>query len=131
MAGRIEDLEGVIANNPADLARDTIKATAAEVGRVAGASPIRSKLSRARRALKGNSPDREKAAGELAKALELFAADVAWRVRAKLELALGLAEYDAAIHDTIGVRQQERLTEEQAEEVAVCQSFHRDISLDF
>ncbi len=131
LEGRIEDLEGVIANHPPDQARDTIKASAAEVGRVAGASPIRSKLSRARRALKGNSPDREKAAGELAKALELFAADVAWRARANLELAPGLAEYDAAIRDTIGVRQQERLTEEQAEEVAVCQSFHRDISLDF
>ena len=63
--------------------------------------------------------------------MKLFAEDMAWRTKAAENLAGGLATYDIAIRDTIGLRLQERLSEEQAEVVATCQSIHRDISLDF
>jgi hypothetical protein len=42
-----------------------------------------------------------------------------------------LDAYDEAIRHSIGLRMQKRLTTEQAEEIAGCQSVHRDISLNF
>ncbi|NQU58182.1 MAG: C4-dicarboxylate ABC transporter permease, partial [Rhodospirillales bacterium] len=98
---------------------------------VKGSNPIKSKISKVRRALKGKKPKPEKAAEEYAKALSAFATEVRWRKRAAVELLSGLNTYDIAIRDTIGLRQQERLNTEQAAEIASCKANHRDISLDF
>ena len=110
---------------------DAIKSAATALGAVEGVSSIRSKLSKARRALRGDSPKRDEAADRLAEALELLTEELAWRRTAAAQLANGLATYDEAIKSTIGLRSQERLTGDQAEEVASCQSVHRDISLSF
>ena len=110
---------------------EVIKAARRELGKVAGSSRITGRLSKARRALRGNSPDPEKAAGFLAEARERYAEEVAWRTRAAQELLPGLAAYDEAIRHSIGLRVQERLTQEQARLVAECQSVHRDVSLHF
>jgi tripartite ATP-independent transporter DctM subunit len=131
LEGRLKGLEPVITSAPANQAMSTIKSAAAALGAVDGISHIRSKLSKARRALRGDSPKRDKAAGRLAEALELFAAEVAWRRQAAAQLAGGLAMYDDSIKSTIGLRSQERLTSDEAEEIATCLSIHRDISLSF
>ena len=128
---QIRALAAVIADDPADQAMTAIKAAEGAVGAIQGASSIKSKLSRARRALKGDAPKRDTAAAELAKGLAAFEAEVAWRRKASKDLAPGLETYDDAIRHTIGLRQQERLTSKQAEEVASCLSVHRDISLSF
>ena len=127
----LSSLEGVVANDPPEQAMEIIKAAERELGAVAGSSRIKGRLSKARRALRSNAPDREKAAGFLAEARERYAEEVAWRTRAAGELLPGLSEYDEAIRHTIGLRVQERLTQEQARLVARCQSVHRDISLHF
>ena len=108
-----------------------IKAAERELGRVAGSSRVKSRLSKARRALRGNSPNPEKAAKFLAEARERYAEEVAWRTRAAQELLAGLSTYADAIKHTIGLRVQERLTQEQAKLVAECKSVHRDVSLHF
>ena len=108
-----------------------IKAVEKKLGKVAGTNRIKSRLSKARRYIKGAKPKHDRAAKELDKGLKYFAEDMAWRRRAAEQLAPSLAAYDVAIRDTIGLRQQERLSEEQAKAVASCQSIHRDISLDF
>jgi len=131
LEGAIKGLETVIAEQDPEQAMNTIQALESEVGAVEGAGPIRSKLSRARRALKGTTPNRERAAKELAEALKLYAEQMSWRRKAEAELGTGLAAYDNAIRSTIGARLQERLTDEQADALASCQSHHRDISLDF
>jgi len=128
---RIKSLEPVIANDPGPEAMAKIKAVESAVSAIPGASPIKSKISKARRLMKGDKPKRERAAKELVKALDRFTKETKWRTRAAAELSTPLAAYDAVIRDTIGLRQQERLSEEQAEIVATCQSIHRDISLDF
>ena len=131
LEGMIRGLESIIANDsPAD-AMVKIKAVEKAIGAVPGAGSIRSKVSKMRRALKGNKPDRDKAAKELAKALKIYAKEAAWRKAAFDKLSVGLGEYDNAIKETIGLRLQERLTEVQAKEVASCLSVHRDISLNF
>ena len=124
-------LEGVVANDPPEQAMEVIKAAGRELGKVAGSSRITGRLSKARRALRGNSPDPEKAAGFLAEARERYAEEVAWRTRAAQELLPGLSAYDDAIKHSIGLRVQERLTQEQARLIAECQSVHRDVSLHF
>lgn len=112
-------------------ATETIKAVTRDLRRVGGTSRIASKLSRARRALRGNKPKLEKAAAEIADALKLYRAEVAWRRQASGSLAGGLAVYDKAISQTIGLRSQDRLNGDQAGAVASCMSIHRDISLRF
>ncbi len=124
-------LNTVITDEPPDQAMPIIKAAEDALGELDGTSPIKSRLSKARRALKGDEPKRDKATELLGEALELHAAEIAWRRKAETELAPALAEYDEAIKDSIGLRMQARLTTEQAKEIARCQSVHRDISLNF
>ena len=94
-------------------------------------SAINSPLSKARRLFRSDTPDREEAAKLLAQSLERFAEEVAWRLEAAERLGAPLNAYNAAIADTIGLRLQERLSTEQAADIAACLSHHRDISLDF
>ena len=108
--GELRGLATVIENDASEPAMEKIKAVSALVSDVAGASAIRSKLSKARRAMRGDEPDREKAMGEYTAALEIFDAEVSWRKRAATELLPGLNEYNDAIKGTIGVRLQQRLT---------------------
>ena len=96
-----------------------------------GASHVKARLSSARRALAQAKPDRERAARDLAEGLQRYTAELAWRQRAVGELRPGLAAYEAAIRDTIGLRSQTRLNGGQASMVAGCMSSHRDISLNF
>ena len=124
-------LDAVVANESPEQAMEIIKAAERELGEVAGSGRIKGRLSKARRALRGKSPKPEKAAGFLAEARERYAEEVAWRTRAADELLPGLATYDDAIKHSIGLRVQERLTQEQARLVAECQSVHRDVSLYF
>ncbi|MBT4934233.1 MAG: TRAP transporter large permease subunit [Rhodospirillaceae bacterium] len=131
MESQIKALVGIIASKPHKEAAEDIKLVEKSLGAIKGANPIRSGLSKVRRAFRGNTPNPEKAAKELTKALATYASEVTWRKRAASELAAGLNDYDMVIRDTIGLRQQERLSPEQATEVASCRAVHRDISLDF
>ena len=127
----LASLDAVVANDPPEQAMETIKAAERELGQVAGSGRVKGRLSKARRALRGSSPDPEKAAKLLAEARERYAEEVAWRTRAAETLLPGLSAYDDAIKHSIGLRVQERLTKEQARLVAECQSVHRDVSLYF
>ena len=134
LAGLRETLFGlratVVTEQPGE-AVARLRAAQSAIGKVAGAGHIRSKVSRARRALRGRNPDRAKAVGELDQALARYTAEIDWRSRARTALAPGLAAFDSAIAGTIGLRQQERLIAAQAQEIASCQARHRDISLSF
>jgi tripartite ATP-independent transporter DctM subunit len=127
----LDRLEAVIRDEPPKQAMETIKTAEAVIDEVPGTGDFRSKVSKARRALKGKQPDPAKALALLAEAKQLFAAELEWRQRAGERLGAELADYDDAIKDTIGVRLQRRLNTELAKEVAACQSHHRDISLNF
>lgn len=97
---------------------------------IAGASAIRDLLTKARRALKADSPDWNEAQMQLQQAMMMYSAELEWRATAEALLP-AMNEYDAAINSTIGLRQQARLSTEQAKDIAACQSAHRDISLSF
>ena len=118
----------------AEQAQETIKAMESRVGEIADAGAIRSALSKARRALRtrgSKAPDPDKAMEELEKALALIDSEAAWRAAASGSVLPGLIEYEAAIRDTIGLRQLDRLPREVALYVASCRADHKDISLHF
>jgi tripartite ATP-independent transporter DctM subunit len=124
-------LETAIINEPAEAAMERIKQSETDLGKVAGTSAIKTKLSKARRALKGKEPKPEKAIQFLREGLKIYAAEVDWRERAAAAIGPALASYDNAIKDSIGLRLQRRLSDDQVKEVASCLSIHRDYSLQF
>ena len=125
------DIGKAIVSQPAEVAMERIKQSEKALGDIAGTSAIKSKLSKARRALRGKKPDIEAATEFLSEGLSLYAAEIDWRRRAMVEIAPALASYDEAIKDSIGLRLQRRLTSEQVKEIAGCRSVHRDYSLQF
>ena len=131
LEAQLTGLEATLAGAPLDKTIAAFRAAEKSFSAIQGASHVKSRFSRARRALTRKTADRKRAARELATGLTRYAAEVKWRKRAEADLLPGLAAYDAAIGDTIGLRTQERLTGDQAKFVASCQSIHRDISLSF
>ena len=123
---------GVIINSQdATKAAEQIQAVRTALRKVEGANDIRSALGKARRELRRKTVNAEKTRAAYDDAVKRYDAQLVWRKRAKTELLPGLTKYDAAIRDTIGLRQQPRLAREQALYVAACNSGHRDISLSF
>jgi tripartite ATP-independent transporter DctM subunit len=110
-------------------AMKTIKAVERQLGSIKGTSAVKTKLSKARRALKKVKLD--KSIGEFQKAVALFKSEVEWRRKAKTDLLPAIAAYDEKIKLTIGARMQPKLSMLQAKSIASCLSVHRDISLNF
>ena len=92
-------------------------------------SIFKSRLSKSRKALRGDNPDREKSASLVSQALKQLKTEIRWHQRAASELAVELAAYDQVIASTIGMRMQERLTQEQAESIASCLAVHKDLKI--
>jgi len=108
-----------------------IKLQERHLGEFAGISSIKSKLSKARRALKGSKYNPEKAKGYHSQAMDMLTAEIIWRKRALMDMAPALATYDMAIKDSIGLRLQERMSDDVATTVSACMAGHKDISLQF
>ncbi len=113
---------------------EKIKSVESRLNELAGVAEIKSKLSKSRRALKGDSPDFTPDFNDAKEfhreAIDLLNLELDWRSRATALLD-ELNQYDNAIKTTIGLRLQPRLTKSQAKDIAACQSSHRDISLNF
>jgi len=131
LAPQVDGIEAAIAGIPADQAMERIKEVTKSLATVAGTGRIKRKFSKARRLFKGSKANPAKAARLLAQGRKLFADEVVWRKVAKRDLSPAFAEYDLALQGSIGLRLQQRLTTDQAKEIALCQSVHRDISLNF
>ncbi|MBT6118260.1 MAG: TRAP transporter large permease subunit, partial [Rhodospirillaceae bacterium] len=131
LADRMKALDSALRTESPEGAAEAILERYNALSRIAGTGDIRSSLSEARRALRKQVPEPETARMELAKAQDIYAAEVAWREAAMRDLADPLSEYDALIRNSIGVRQLDRLPPELASAVASCLASHRDISLHF
>jgi len=127
----MENLRGVINSQSEVKAADVVEATLAKVGAVPGADKVRSELYKVRRALTGRTPDKNVALNALNTTLQVYESEVAWRKKAEQGVLYGLRTYEAAIHDTIGLRKQEKLPHNVVPSIAGCTAYHRDISLEF
>jgi len=130
LQAQIDPLIDQIRELPTDAGLDAVKAYGIEVDKLTETHRITSKLSRAKRALRGNTPDKEQAVANIMVAAEVLQSEIEWRQRAT-QLDSDLADYDRAIASTIGMRMQQRLTREQAKSIASCLAVHRDVSLHF
>ncbi|MDP6969575.1 MAG: TRAP transporter large permease subunit [Gammaproteobacteria bacterium] len=127
----VQALAAVIAEQPAKPAMAAIKQQERQLGALSGVSKAKSKLSKARRALKGSKYNPQKARQYLDEAIAMLQNQVVWRQRAAVELMPALVTYDQAIAGSIGLRLQERMPLELAKSVSACMSNHKDISLNF
>jgi cytochrome c556 len=128
----LRELRAFIETTPEAEAFETVDALEDKFSDVEGAGDIKSALGKAERALKDKrNPDRVKALAEYDKALAEYEAQAEWRVAADAQLRPQLNTYLDGIRGTLGIRQQERLTREQALFMASCNAKHRDISLNF
>lgn len=131
MGSALPDMKTLMATNePADLL-DPLKDLSAQFGEIAGASKIKSAVSKARSILRKKNPDTEAAMESIDKAMALFDEELEWRSAAETVLLVDLQAYEREMSTTIGIRQQDRLSREQSLAVAACSSHHRDISLNF
>ncbi len=118
-------------DGPFDEARDAISNAATMVTSVPGTNEIASLLSKAKKALRKRKEKPKKALKSINKAIDLMEADILARKASLTEVLPELKAYEAAIRNTIGLRQQSRLTDEQAAAISGCLAKHRDISLNF
>jgi len=133
LSADLSALDKAVMNMDKKAAMAEIKKMENTLGKLKGTSTIKSALSKARRVLKKDKTDeaKDKAMAFMQKSHEAFQAETTWRKRANSELLANLKNYEQALSKTIGIRLQERLTEEQAKGVASCMSHHKDLSLDF
>jgi tripartite ATP-independent transporter DctM subunit len=130
LAGEIRSLDEVIRNEAPDSAMLRIKALETALGDIGNVSPVKSKLSRARRALKRDAGS-GKALEEWGKAVDALDAEIDWRLAARVKVLHRLDLLDEAVRGSIGLRMQPRLSQSQAKSIAACQARHRDLSLEF
>ncbi len=131
VASILEGLDQIILSESAENAMSLIKEREAQLSEIEGVSQIKSALSKARRALRGDNPDREKSLTQLESAHSLFQQELRWRQEAAATLLPPLNAYHQAIRTSLGLRMQPRLPPDLAKSVAACLAHHRDISLHF
>lgn len=112
-------------------AMDAVNAVEKVMREVPGTREIQKPLTDARRAMRGDKPNVEKSLKALAEAQAAFDKDIAWRKKAAAELSAGLNAYEQAIRMNIGLRQQPKMSKEQALDVAACMANPRDLTLHF
>jgi tripartite ATP-independent transporter DctM subunit len=127
----LNSIKSIIENEQPDSAMQRIKKIESALGGIKGASSIKSKISKARRALKGKKHNPEKALQQWQLGMSVYYQEIEWRQRAVIELAQPLANYELLLKDSIGLRMQKKLNKDLALAVAACKSSHEDISLFF
>ena len=106
-----------------------IKDASSNLNDVAGASGVKSLLSKARRAYKKGQDD--KADKLMADAKALVASEISWREAATGDILPVLAMYQQETANNVGLRGQDRLPEFLVPRISRCRSVHTDISLNF
>jgi tripartite ATP-independent transporter DctM subunit len=127
----LNSIKSIIENEQPDSAMQRIKKIESALGGIKGASSIKSKISKARRALKGKKHNPEKALQQWQLGMSVYYQEIEWRQRAVIELTQPLANYELLLKDSIGLRMQKKLNKDLALAVAACKSSHEDISLFF
>lgn len=127
----LRNLEGLIAEGERESTQQAIDALASSFAALPGANDVRSALADAADALDEQAPDRTAASAQWTPAVEAYDAQLAWRLRAEAEIGPELGAYFDAVADTVGSRQQQRLSRVQALFIAGCNASHRDISIHF
>ncbi|MGB1213554.1 MAG: TRAP transporter large permease subunit, partial [Pikeienuella sp.] len=112
LEGELRALRAVIETSEMEVAETTVNDLSRAFGKVEGADKVKSALSKARRDLKGKKADRGKALQDYEKAIKAYEDQVKWRAAAA-PLRPKLEAYLTGLSDTLGARQQDRMSREQ------------------
>ena len=127
--GKLNEMISSLASQNNKAKQDTIKATEKEISSITGSAPVKSLLSKARRAYKKD--DNAKADDLIAQAQAQMDAEIAWREQAIPAILPVLESYQRQTADTIGLRGQERLPSFLVPRISACRSKHKNIALQF
>lgn len=130
LGSRFPALQSVIENETTDAANQAVKEFQSPLRDFEDTGHIVDILGEVRDVLEEDT-DKIQAASLLQHARNRFEDTVDWRRRAAKELGPELGKYEKTIRDSIGIRKQKRLTDEQAKAITGCQAKHRDVSLSF
>ena len=102
-----------------------------KLGEISGTEEFANRLDDLLSLLDSENKDTKKISDTSTEVFTLFDKEVKWRKDAAKNLMPALEKYNLVIKNNIGLRLQSRLTKDQAKLVAKCNSYHRDISLNF
>ena len=111
--------------------REAIKRVTSLFSTIPGTKAVASELSKAKKALRKKREKPKKAIKAVKKAIKAYDKDLAARQNAGADVIAVLTRFEADIRNTVGLRQQDRLSLEQASAISGCLAKHRDISLSF
>jgi hypothetical protein len=114
-----------------ELSRLEIKAILIELSKVAGANKAAKLLSNARRSIDGKKSNSKEALLFIDDALSALKKEVEWRKKVSKGPYKKLVAFESYTKNNLGLREQERLTEEQVDKIVPCLARHRNIALHF
>ena len=102
-----------------------------KLSKIRGARKVAAAIKKIQKQLRPGKADLEKGLVAHEKALKLYNDQATWRLEADKKIKPKLLLYLSSISETLGARQQPKLTRSQALYLAKCNSGHRDLSLNF
>ncbi len=131
LSPEIKELKYNIDNKNYENAISIIDGLFEKLGEISGTEEFANKLDDLISVIDNDEIDQQKLIEASSETFNLFNLEVSWRDDANKNLLPELIKYNDVIKHNIGLRLQSRLTKEQAQFVARCNSVHRDISLNF
>ncbi len=101
-----------------------------KLSKIRGARKVAAAIKKIQKQLRPGKADLEKGLVAHEKALKLYNDQATWRLEADKKIKPKLLDF-SSISETLGARQQPKLTRSQALYLAKCNSGHRDLSLNF
>jgi hypothetical protein len=120
-----------IQNNSLDSALRDVRAIYSELSTVPGANNAVNLLSKVRRSIDSKKPNSKNALSFIDDALFAIKDETEWRNNMLTGPYNKLVAFESYAKNNLGLREQERLTEEQVDMIVPCLARHRDISLHF
>ena len=131
LENNLSNLKTAIKSDDPKIAAAKTKEVMADLNSIAGASKIKSLLSKTRKALRKKKVDADKVEKLYQKALDEYRAQLFWLSQSQGAVLTGLKTYLDDISGTIGARQLDAMPRDTALFIAKCSAQHRDISLNF
>ena len=131
LSSEIQDLKYEINNKNYQNSISIIDSLFEKLSEISGTGEFANRLDDLYSLVDSEEIDENKISDASSEAFILFDKEVNWRKDAAQNLMPELEKYNEVIKNNIGLRLQSRLTKEQANFVASCNSIHRDISLNF
>ncbi len=124
-------IRGKVEDGLMDLALLEVKAVYSELSKVPGANKAAKLLSKARRSIDVKNRNPKKALSFIDDVLDALRKEVQWRKKVFSGPYKKLVAFEGYTKNNLGLREQERLTEEQVDKIVPCLARHRNIALHF